>query len=184
MEIRIATMDSPVGPLALAWRGESVVAVHMEEAKDRRAWETKYVAIRPLARLEQHVRRRFPEAALVTSGDGAPLDALRRYFEGDVHAIDDLPVDPGGQPFHAKVWRRLREIPAGETLTYGEIAAEAGRPGAARAAGGAVGGNPIPIIIPCHRVVGSDRSLTGFGGGIARKRWLLEHEGALERSLI
>jgi methylated-DNA-[protein]-cysteine S-methyltransferase len=184
MEIRIATMDTPVGPIALAWRGESVVAVHMEEAQDRRAWETKYASIRPLARLGQHVRRRFPEATLVTTEDGEPLAALRRYFAGELHAIDGVPVDPGGQSFHAKVWRRLREIPAGRTLTYGEIAAEAGRPGAARAAGGAVGSNPIPIIIPCHRVVGSDRSLTGFGGGIARKRWLLEHEGALERSLV
>jgi methylated-DNA-[protein]-cysteine S-methyltransferase len=184
MEIRIATMDSPVGPLAVAWRGESVLAVHMEEAKDRRGWDETYAEVRPLERLNEHLRRRFPDVALVPCRDGAPLDALRRYFGGDVRAIDALAVDPGGNPFHAKVWTRLRRIPAGGTLTYGEIAAEAGRPGAARAAGGAVGANPIPIIIPCHRVVGADRSLTGFGGGLARKRWLLEHEGALERALI
>jgi methylated-DNA-[protein]-cysteine S-methyltransferase len=184
MKIRIATMDSPVGPLALAWRDDVVLAVHMEEAKDRRGWETKYAAIRPLERLEQHVRGRFPDAKLVAVDEGAPLRALRRYFDGDVHVIDDVLVDPRGNGFQAKVWTRLRAIPAGATRTYGEIAAEAGRPGAARAAGSAVGSNPIPIIIPCHRVVGSDRSLTGFGGGIARKRWLLEHEGALERALI
>ena len=105
-------------------------------------------------------------------------EALARYFDGETSAIDALDVDPGGTEFQAAVWRALREIPAGETRTYGELAGAVGHSGSARAAGGAVGSNPIAIVIPCHRVVGADGRLTGFGGGVRRKRWLLTHEGA------
>lgn len=182
MKIRYATLKSPVGPVAIAWRGDTVVALHMQEAERRQDWDTAYARVRPLDRLRRDLRRRFgtePEAV----DDGRPLRALRRYFAGDVTAIDDLPVDPGGTPFQARVWAGLRAIPAGRTRTYGDLARAAGRPGAARAVGGAVGRNPIPIIIPCHRAVGSTGRLTGFGGGLPRKEWLLEHEGAIEGSL-
>ena len=90
-----------------------------------------------------------------------------------------IPVDPGGTPFQARVWRALRRIPAGTTRSYGQIARKLGQPTALRAVGHANGRNPISIVVPCHRLVGADGSLTGYGGGLARKRWLLEHEGAL-----
>ena len=111
----------------------------------------------------------------------APARALTRYFRGDPTALDELPADPGGTGFQAAVWNALRHIPAGETRTYGQLAAEVGHPGSARAAGGAVGSNPIPLVIPCHRIVGADGRLTGFGGGVARKHWLLRHEGVALR---
>ena len=92
----------------------------------------------------------------------------------------DLPLRPGGTPFERRVWDALREIPYGETTSYGALAARIGEPGAARAVGRANGRNPIPVIVPCHRVIGADGSLTGFGGGIACKRALLDLErGAL-----
>ncbi len=85
----------------------------------------------------------------------------------------------GGTDFQRRVWAALREIPSGTTRTYGDIAAELGEPGAARAVGLANGANPVAIVVPCHRVIGSAGALTGFGGGLERKRWLLEHEGVL-----
>lgn len=105
--------------------------------------------------------------------------AIEAYFAGDLRAIDGLAVDTGGTPFQREVWAALRRIPAGTTQSYGGLAAEIGRPRAVRAVGLANGSNPISIIVPCHRVIGSDSSLTGYGGGIERKRWLLAHEGAL-----
>jgi methylated-DNA-[protein]-cysteine S-methyltransferase len=184
MTIRYATLRSPVGPVAVAWRNGTVVAIHMQEATVRRSFETGYADVTPLERLRETLRRRFGAASLERDDAGAPAAALARYFAGDVRAIDSLEVDPGGTEFQSRVWRALRRIAPGTTRTYGEIAGEAGRPGAARAAGGAVGSNPIPIVIPCHRVVGASRELTGFGGGLPRKRWLLEHEGALAARLV
>ena len=103
---------------------------------------------------------------------------LAAYFAGELTAFD-LPLAPRGTPFQERVWRALREIPYGATLSYGELARRLGDPRATRAVGAANGRNPLSIVVPCHRVVGADGSLTGFGGGIARKRWLLAHEGAL-----
>ncbi len=103
-------------------------------------------------------------------------DAILRYFAGEVQAIDTLPVQTVGTPFQQEVWHALREIPCGTTVSYAELAKRIGRPRAVRAVGLANGSNPVPIVIPCHRVIGSDGSLTGYGGGIDRKRWLLEHE--------
>ena len=104
--------------------------------------------------------------------------ALRAYFAGELHAIDALPVATGGTPFQKSVWRALRHIPCGETVTYGALAKRIGRATAIRAVGHANGDNPISIVVPCHRVIGSNGTLTGYGGGIARKRWLLAHERA------
>ena len=98
------------------------------------------------------------------------------YFKGDLTAIDGLKVANGGTDFQRAVWKALRAIPAGGTITYGALAARLGRPKAARAVGLANGANPIAIVVPCHRVVGADGSLTGYGGGMARKQWLLAHE--------
>jgi methylated-DNA-[protein]-cysteine S-methyltransferase len=102
--------------------------------------------------------------------------AIGRYFAGDLHAIDDLAVETGGTAFQREVWQALRAIPCGTTTSYGKLAQVIGHPAAVRAVGTANGSNPVAVIIPCHRVIGSDGSLTGYGGGIERKRWLLNHE--------
>jgi methylated-DNA-[protein]-cysteine S-methyltransferase len=104
--------------------------------------------------------------------------AIAQYFAGDVKVIDKLPVKTGGTKFQREVWRALREIPCGKTISYGELAKRIGRPAAVRAVGLANGSNPIGVVVPCHRVIGADGSLTGYGGGMERKRWLLKHEGA------
>lgn len=108
----------------------------------------------------------------------AARHALEAYFAGDLHAVDGLPAETGGTPFQRAVWQALRRIPAGATLSYGALAAAIGKPRAVRAVGLANGANPICIVVPCHRVIGADASLTGYGGGLPRKRWLLDHEGA------
>jgi methylated-DNA-[protein]-cysteine S-methyltransferase len=102
---------------------------------------------------------------------------LTEYFAGE-RADFDLPLAPVGTPFQQRVWQRLRQIPLGQTSSYGELAAEIGQPAAVRAVGMANGRNPISIIVPCHRVVGSTGALTGYAGGLAAKRWLLDHERA------
>jgi methylated-DNA-[protein]-cysteine S-methyltransferase len=102
--------------------------------------------------------------------------AIGEYMQGNVHIIDDLPVAYAGTPFQNKVWHALRTIPAGETLSYGALARQIGEPKAVRAVGLANGSNPIGLVVPCHRVIGSDGSLTGYGGGLERKKWLLAHE--------
>lgn len=102
--------------------------------------------------------------------------ALESYFSGDVASIQSLPVSTGGTVFQQSVWQSLRLIPPGTTVTYGSIARKLGRENAVRAVGAANGANPISIVVPCHRVIGSDGSLTGYGGGLERKQWLLEHE--------
>jgi methylated-DNA-[protein]-cysteine S-methyltransferase len=104
--------------------------------------------------------------------------ALRAYFDGDVAAIDRLKVATGGTDFQKSVWKALRGIPCGETISYAMLAQRVGRPKAVRAVGHANGDNPISVVVPCHRVIGTNGSLTGYGGGIERKRWLLEHEKA------
>lgn len=110
---------------------------------------------------------------------GGLAKALKAYFAGDLSAIKPLAVETGGTVFQQHVWRELRRIPAGKTISYAELAGRIGRPSAVRAAGLANGANPVSIVIPCHRVIGSDGSLTGYGGGLHRKRWLLAHEGAI-----
>ena len=104
--------------------------------------------------------------------------AISRYFEGELAAIDTLPVETGGTPFQRDVWRALRNIRCGTTISYAQVAEQIGRPAAVRAVGSANGSNPIGVVVPCHRVIGADGSLTGYGGGLERKRWLLKHEGA------
>ena len=114
---------------------------------------------------------------LVERGDAFGLArAIEAYMAGDVRAIDTVPVAFAGTPFQNKVWHALRTIPAGETLSYGALARRIGEPKAVRAVGLANGANPVAVVVPCHRVIGSDGSLTGYGGGLERKRWLLAHE--------
>jgi methylated-DNA-[protein]-cysteine S-methyltransferase len=102
--------------------------------------------------------------------------ALLAYFEGRLDAIDEVRVATSGTEFQNQVWKALRRIPRGETLSYGALAKQIGRPAAVRAVGLANGSNPIAIVVPCHRVIGANASLTGYGGGLERKRWLLDHE--------
>ena len=102
--------------------------------------------------------------------------AISQYFGGELDAIDALPIATGGTPFQRKVWQELRNIPCGATTSYGDLALRIGHPTAVRAVGAANGDNPIAVVVPCHRVIGANGSLTGYGGGLERKRWLLDHE--------
>ncbi|HEY1706796.1 MAG TPA: methylated-DNA--[protein]-cysteine S-methyltransferase [Rhizomicrobium sp.] len=103
-------------------------------------------------------------------------DTMQAYFDGDVGAIDALPVASAGTDFQKTVWKTLRKIPVGETWSYGQMAKYIGEPTASRAVGLANGSNPIGIVVPCHRVIGANGTLTGYGGGLPRKKWLLAHE--------
>ena len=149
-------LDSPVGVLQLVAN-----ETHIREIRFCRAGQA-----RP-ASAESQVASPFIEELV------QQLDA---YFEGRLQTFD-LPLDPVGTDFQKTVWRALLRIPYGETRSYGQIAAQIERPAASRAVGAANGQNPIPIVIPCHRVIGSDGSLTGFGGGLDIKQVLLELEG-------
>jgi len=110
-------------------------------------------------------------------------EQLADYFAGTLQRFD-LPVAPRGTPFQERVWREIERVPFGQTITYSELASRAGAPGSARAAGAATGRNPIWIVVPCHRIVGADGSLTGYAGGLERKRKLLEIEGVLQGTLV
>ncbi|WP_223645854.1 methylated-DNA--[protein]-cysteine S-methyltransferase [Corallococcus sp. EGB] len=131
------------------------------------------------ARMHRLLRLHYGENGCVLEPARDPAgrtSALQAYLRGDLGAIAALPVETGGTPFQREVWRALREIPAGTTTTYGRLAERIGRPKAIRAVGLANGANPISIVVPCHRVVGANASLTGYAGGLERKRWLLSHE--------
>jgi len=130
-------------------------------------------------RMNRLLVRHAPGASLTAGRAPGPVrTALERYFGGDVHALDGLTVTTGGTDFQRSVWKALRAIPAGETRTYGQLAAAIGSPKAVRAVGLANGRNPVALIVPCHRVIGANGTLTGYAGGLERKRWLLQHEGA------
>ena len=166
-ELQLDEFDSPLGRLTLIADAEG--------------------CLRLLGWLEGHERI---ERALATLTSGLELAvrrvdnphglraALQAYFAGELAAIDHLPVRSDGTPFQRRVWSALREIPRGETWSYSQLARRIGNPAAVRAVGLANGANPIGIVVPCHRVIGADGSLTGYGGGLERKRWLLTHERA------
>jgi methylated-DNA-[protein]-cysteine S-methyltransferase len=133
------------------------------------------------ARLRRLLHRHYGAAAMEPTPSPAPpalARALDAYFAGELDALAALPRATGGTPFQRRVWAALGEIPAGATESYGTLAARIGAPRAVRAVGLANGQNPLSLVVPCHRVIGADGSLTGYGGGLARKRWLLDHEGA------
>ncbi len=148
-----AVMDSPIGPITLVGAGGALTGLYMAE-------------------------HRYAPASFGSRDDAALADAvaqLTEYFAG-TRTEFDLELAPTGTPFQRQVWAALREVPYGETTTYGELAATIGRPTASRAVGHANGHNPISIVVPCHRVVGTSGSLTGYGGGLPRKRFLLALE--------
>lgn len=163
MELAHATVASPVGNLSLVFDADGRLrALDFGDYEDRK--------LRLLARQYGAVTLRAADPLKAHS------DALAAYFDGDVHALDGLTTATGGTPFQKTVWAALREIPPGETMSYGALAARVGTPKGSRAVGLANGANPIAIVVPCHRVIGANGTLTGFGGGLERKRWLLAHE--------
>jgi len=149
------TVDSPIGELLLLGDGGALRGLYMQEGRKPgtvpRGWA------------------RDPEAFVEVRTQ------LGEYFAGERRSFD-LPLEPAGSPFQLQVWRALREVGYGETLSYGELARRIGRPNAPRAVGAANGANPLSVVIPCHRLVGADGTLTGYGGGIERKRLLLDLE--------
>ena len=155
MDTRYMQVDSPIGPLLVARDAEGITALLLPHAR------------RPARPRPDWLR---DDTAFADIGD-----QLAEYFAG-TRARFDLPLHLIGSAFERRVWNALLEIPHGETISYGALAAKIGAPGAARAVGAANGQNPIAIIVPCHRVIGADGSLTGYGGGLPAKRWLLAHE--------
>jgi methylated-DNA-[protein]-cysteine S-methyltransferase len=163
-----AEIESPMGILYFIEREGALVAAGWAEH-----------AAESCARLS----RSWPDEP-IRDGRLACLPRVRAYLSGELTALDEIPVDPQGTPFQRRVWEGLRRIPAGETCSYGDLARAIGAPSATRAVGTANGQNPIPIVIPCHRVIAADGKLGGFSSGLPRKVWLLEHEGrVLERQL-
>jgi methylated-DNA-[protein]-cysteine S-methyltransferase len=156
--------------------GEALIVT--DEAGVLRAFN--WVEYEPAMRrsLERHYG-----AVPVVAGVGARevRRAFEAYFAGELAAVEQLPWATGGTAFQQKVWAALRTIPAGQTLSYSGLAARIGQPAAVRAVGLANGQNPISVMLPCHRVIGAAGDLTGYGGGLSRKRWLLRHEGAAFR---
>jgi len=137
------------------------------------------------SRLRRLLRRYYGDVPLV---EAAAPDSLKRalnaYFNGDIDALRRIETAMPGTAFQRAVWTALRAIPAGTTISYGQLAATLGRKGASRAVGAANGANPIPIVVPCHRVIGADGSLTGFASGLSRKRWLLDHEARWAKAAL
>jgi methylated-DNA-[protein]-cysteine S-methyltransferase len=159
-------LDTPVGPISLVTRDDVLCALVFADR-----WDS----------IERTLKTRFGSAETRTARGGEAAARLRAYLGGELEAIDALPVDTGGTEFQRTVWRALRRIPVGSTVSYGALARSLGRPTAFRAVAAANGQNPISIVIPCHRVIAADGKLHGYGGGLPRKAWLLDHECMLMR---
>lgn len=168
MRLAIHRIRSPMGDIDLVSDGEALRALEFADCE---------------LRLRRLLGRHYGDCQLVPSRGVGPFgDPVLAYLHGDLKTIDDIEVRTGGTEFQRAVWAALRRIPAGTTTTYGALAGALGRDArASRAVGLANGANPVAIVIPCHRLIGADGSLTGYAGGLERKRWLLRHEGALER---
>jgi methylated-DNA-[protein]-cysteine S-methyltransferase len=164
-ELFTDTVHSEIGSIVIVTDAHAVVALDFADCEER---------------MMELLRRRFADVVLRRRHD--PLGAaggLEAYFAGDLHALDEIRVNSGGTGFQQTVWHALRQIPPGQTRTYAQLATVIGRPTAPRAVGFANSLNPAALVIPCHRLIGSDSTLTGYAGGLERKRWLLRHEGAL-----
>ena len=165
-KLRLDHLETPVGRLAIVADGDGRLCAV--------GWTDGH------RRMERLLRGNPGGLAvsLVPESDPAGLTtALGAYFAGDLRAIDGLAVAfAAGTEFQRRVWQALRDIPCGETCSYGQLARRIGNPAAVRAVGLANGANPVGVVVPCHRVIGADGSLTGYGGGVERKRWLLAHE--------
>ena len=161
--IHLATTDSPIGELTVAARGSKVCLVHFGPVS---------------AYVRSALSAWYPGAPVEPGEDpGGAVRVLARYFGGDLGSLDEIDVELHGTPFQQRVWNALRTVAAGTTTSYAELAGRVGSPNAVRAVGAANGANPVAVVLPCHRIIGSNGSLTGYGGGLERKRWLLDHEG-------
>src|SRR5947209_19188737 len=169
MNFSLDRLPTPIGDLLIIFDEEDRLrALDWEDYEDR---------TRRLLRLQYG-----SEVELRQGGAPKPIrNSLNAYFAGVFSALDRIEVETGGTAFQRKLWTALRTIPSGQTSTYGALAQKIGAPKAVRAVGAANGANPISIVLPCHRVIGADRRLTGYGGGLHRKSWLLTHEGAAFR---
>ncbi len=166
MHLRLDRYQAPVAPLLVV----------TDEEGNLRALEFADHE----ARMHRLLREHYGEYELQKgTAPASIIKALDAYFAGGLDALDDVPVATGGTKFQRDVWRALRKIPAGGTISYGALAVKIGRPSASRAVGAANGSNPIAIVVPCHRVIGANGTLTGYGGGLPRKKWLLDHEQKL-----
>ncbi len=153
---------SPLGEIEIACSDSVLIALEFADAEDR---------------FQRSLQRRFGAVTLTGAKDALGVKSrLDAYFQGDLFGLDTIAVDGGGTQFQRRVWAALRTIPAGTTTSYGGLATQLAQPTATRAVGLANGANPISIVVPCHRVIGADGTLTGYGGGLPRKRWLLDHE--------
>ena len=171
MQLYRSTIPTPLGDMLALASDEGLCA--LEFTDPNRGQER-------LTRLNARLVRAIPVRHLGVGHDTATIartrDWLAAYFAGTAAEVGNLPLDMRGAPFEKRVWTALRTIPPGQTTSYGAIAQALGRTGASRAVGAANGANPIAIIVPCHRVIGSSGSLTGYGGGLDRRTWLIEHE--------
>ena len=167
--IVLDTIESPIGPLTAGDRGGRLCLLHFGVVD---------------ARLEQTMERWYPGEPRARRESPFARGVLSRYFDGDCGSLDAVAVELNGTEFQRRVWQALRRIPPGSTISYAELARRIGEPGAVRAVGAANGANPIAVVVPCHRVIGSDGTLTGYGGGLDRKRWLLTHEGVVAPQLF
>lgn len=164
MQLLVDEISSPIGTLVAVVRDDALCALDFGDCKPR---------------LRALLAARFGSYELRSARNPAGVSKhIRSYFAGALDALDSIEVDMHGTPFQKRVWSALRRVPRGTTASYGEIAARIGRPRAVRAVGMTNARNPIVLVVPCHRIIGSDGSLTGYGGGLERKRWLLAHEGA------
>jgi len=156
-------IDSPIGTILAVTDGSALHALDFHDY---------------IERMRRLLRVHYGEVELVEEPDALGLrDRIERYFAADFSAFDGLPLLTNGTPFQRSVWDALLTIPVGATTSYGALARSLGDVKATRAVGLANGANPIAIVVPCHRVIGADGSLTGYGGGLQRKEWLLRHEG-------
>lgn len=156
-------VETPIGPMLLMVEDDILIGLEFDDQPER------YM---------KDLKRRYPDLAMHEKANPCGFsDHVRAYYAGDLAAVDGLPVQGGGTPFQERVWAELRRIPVGTTISYGELATRLGDKNAMRAVGLANGRNPISVVVPCHRVIGSDGTLTGYGGGLPRKTWLLNHEG-------
>ncbi len=164
MRLLTDEIPTPIGTIVLAVREGRLCALDFEDCRGR---------------MLSLLKRRDRDLDLVPLPNPFGVsDRVRAYLDGEIQALDAVSVETGGTALQQRVWCALRRIPGGHTVTYSDLAALVGRPGAARAVGSINALNPIAIAVPCHRVVGRDSSLTGYAGGLWRKQWLLAHEGA------
>jgi methylated-DNA-[protein]-cysteine S-methyltransferase len=165
LHLLIDRIQTPIGELLLA----------ADDAGELRAVDWADYESRMIRLLERHYGKKGFSLEPARNPHGL-RDVMERYFAGDIAAIDKIPVETNGTPFQRSVWRELRKVRGAAPVSYRTLAERVHRPAAVRAVGTANGSNPIGIVVPCHRVIGADGSLTGYGGGLERKRWLLEHE--------